>query len=120
VVDQTGGYAAGVTGSTIHNFRSYLNRERACPLRRPSALRIVPPDVRSSPAGLLTPQPSTGANFRGQCCECEHVHRLERAHWVTLAQVGPAAVDQGHVGCHTCGVHEGSVLHAIGMDLLTR
>jgi hypothetical protein len=23
-VDQAGGYAAGVTGSTIHNFRSYL------------------------------------------------------------------------------------------------
>jgi hypothetical protein len=48
------------------------------------------------------------------------VHRLERAHWVAVAQVDPAAVDQGHVGCHTCGVHEGSVLHAIGMGLLTR
>ena len=26
-VDQAGGYAAGVTGSTIHNFRSYLNHQ---------------------------------------------------------------------------------------------
>jgi hypothetical protein len=28
-VSQAGGYAAGVTGSTIHNFRSYLIREAA-------------------------------------------------------------------------------------------
>ena len=33
-VDQAGGYAAGVTGSTIHNFRSYLEVRDEEALRR--------------------------------------------------------------------------------------
>ena len=33
-IDQAGGYAAGVTGSTIHNFRSYLSIEAVVIKRR--------------------------------------------------------------------------------------
>jgi hypothetical protein len=104
--------------STTSGHTSTVNVHAHCAVR-PLYVSSHPTYVPHPPVSLRI-SPAPARIFAGSVASVNTCNRLERAHWVTLAQVEPAAVDQGHVGCHTCGVHEGSVLHAIGMGLLTR
>ena len=46
-VDQAGGYAAGVTGSTIHNFRSYLAGRQYVPDRQGASTTALLVEIAS-------------------------------------------------------------------------